>query len=232
MLHVFTADAFESDVHGETRPEKTLQLQVFSEMMAIDHDRAITTMKAWAKFIDLASRTRSEPFETLEEYLPVRAVDVGQLYAFRYLDVRKTYTNLVLSFCFGTITFAMALTIPASELDMCMRLTRPAYEATGLVNDLYSWQKERLDAEINGQNYVFNAIWVIMQENDSSEQGAIEICQKKIRQLIGDFDVSVNRVRGSGISQDALQYLDAVRLSHVGNLVWSIYSPRYSCLSP
>jgi hypothetical protein len=76
MFAVHTTESTNSD---HVRPERVLQLQIFAEMIAIDHDRAIVTMEAWAKFIDLASRTRVEPFDTLEEYLPNRAIDAGEL---------------------------------------------------------------------------------------------------------------------------------------------------------
>jgi hypothetical protein len=79
MLHVFRDDALNEKVADKVRPEKRLQAQILAEMMAIDRTRAITTMKAWAQFVELASRTRSEPFETLDEYLPSRAIDAGEL---------------------------------------------------------------------------------------------------------------------------------------------------------
>jgi hypothetical protein len=125
------------------------------------------------------------------------------------------------------LTFAMALTIPAAELDECMRLARPGYEAISLTNDLYSWRKERVDAEKAGQDYVFNAIWVVMKERQCSELVATDICRQEIRRRIAQFDANVESARHSGFSNDTVTYLEAVRLSHVGNLVWSIYCPRY-----
>ncbi|SCO42914.1 uncharacterized protein FFMR_07074 [Fusarium fujikuroi] len=41
------------DVLARYRPEKKLQTQIFSEMMDIDQRRAITTMKAWASFVQI-----------------------------------------------------------------------------------------------------------------------------------------------------------------------------------
>jgi hypothetical protein len=125
------------------------------------------------------------------------------------------------------LTFAMALTIPPNDLDECMRLARPGYEAISLTNDLYSWRKERVDAEQAGQDYVFNAIWVVMKERQCSEQKAIDICKQVVRERIAQFDANVENARHSRLSQDTVKYLEAVRLSHVGNLVWSIYCPRY-----
>jgi hypothetical protein len=31
-----------------------------------------------------------------------------------------------------------------------------------------------------------------------------------------------------GLSRDTVTYLEAVRCSYIGNLVWSIYCPRYN----
>jgi hypothetical protein len=125
------------------------------------------------------------------------------------------------------LTFAMALTIPPSENERCMQLARPGYEAISLTNDLYSWRKERIDAASAGQDYVFNAIWVIMRERSCSEETAIRICKQEIRRHIAEFNCNVDSARNMGLSVDTIKYLEAVRLSHVGNLVWSIYCPRY-----
>jgi hypothetical protein len=48
-------------------------------MISIDPGRAVTSMKAWAMFVQLASRTRVQPFETMAEYLPSRIIDAGEL---------------------------------------------------------------------------------------------------------------------------------------------------------
>lgn len=125
------------------------------------------------------------------------------------------------------LTFGMALTIPDSELDLCMQLARPGYAAISLSNDLYSWRKERKDAEAAGQDYVFNAIWVIMRERKCSEAEAMLVCKDEIKKYIAEYDKVVKRAKDMSLSKDTLAYLEAVRLSHVGNLVWSIYCPRY-----
>jgi len=59
---------------------KRIQSQILKEMMAIDEHRAITTMKSWQKYIQVvSSRQRSEPFAHLEEFLPYRISDAGEL---------------------------------------------------------------------------------------------------------------------------------------------------------
>ena len=181
------------------------------EMMAIDKDRAIISMKAWSTFIQLSSsRQRTEAFSSLEEYLPYRIIDAGEM------------------IWFGTVTFGMALTIPDSEMELCKHLTRPAFAAISLTNDLYSWKKEYRDAQRDGMPHVINAIWVLMRELSVSEAEAMEICRLRIKQYVADYHKVLQDVECDGtMSVDLKKYIDALQYSLSGNLVWSIYSPRY-----
>ncbi|KAJ3576077.1 hypothetical protein NPX13_g3816 [Xylaria arbuscula] len=210
MLDAFGDSALDRRVNVKSGPEKRLQAQMLSEMMALDPTRATTSMKAWAKFVQLASRTRSLPFDTLEEYVPSRVIDAGEL------------------IWFGTLTFGMALTIPDDEYEMCMEMARPGYAALGLTNDLFSWEKEKHDATKAGLDYVFNAIWVIMKERSATEAEAKKICSREIKKHVTTFKQIVEETRhNSCLSQDLRTYLEAVLYSISGNLVWSIYCPRY-----
>ena len=59
---------------------RQIQSQIAREMMVIDKERGLTTMKLWQKFVQVtASRQRSEPFAGLVEYLPYRISDAGEL---------------------------------------------------------------------------------------------------------------------------------------------------------
>jgi hypothetical protein len=122
----------------------------------------------------------------------------------------------------------MALTIPDNEHALCMELARPGYAALGLTNDLYSWEKERREAELQGQDYVFNVIWVIMKERSVTEDEAKGICAELVREYIDEYRDIVERTReNTALSKDTRAYIEAVLLSIMGNLVWSIYCPRY-----
>ncbi|KAL1849159.1 hypothetical protein Daus18300_013364 [Diaporthe australafricana] len=210
MLDAFGSTVLDEDVKPTMRPEKVLQSRILSEMISIDRQRAITAMKAWASFVQLASRTRTAPFETLAEYVPARVIDAGEL------------------FWFGTLTFGMALTIPDDEYNICMELARPGYAVLGLTNDLYSWEKERCAAELADQDYVFNAVWVIMQERSVDEEEAKKLCAEEIRKYAADFCQIVENIKHEKtLSKDSRAYIEAVKFSCIGNLVWSIYCPRY-----
>lgn len=61
--------------------QKKIQSQILAEMVALDKERALTTMESWATFIQLStSRQRSRPFASLEEYLPYRIIDAGEMW--------------------------------------------------------------------------------------------------------------------------------------------------------
>lgn len=122
----------------------------------------------------------------------------------------------------------MALTIPESEYDQCMKLARAGYAALGLTNDLYSWDKEKRDAKQARQDYVFNAIWVIMQEKHVTEEAAKTICAEEVKRYMTEYCSTVKSAKGDpSLSRDLKTYLEAVLYSCSGNLVWSIYCPRY-----
>lgn len=59
---------------------KQIQSQIFNEMMAIDTPKALTTISLWQEYVKkAASRQRSEPFTTLDEYLPYRMTEAAEL---------------------------------------------------------------------------------------------------------------------------------------------------------
>lgn len=122
----------------------------------------------------------------------------------------------------------MGLTIPDDELDICMELARPGYAVLGLTNDLYSWEKERRAAKRANQDYVFNAVWVIMQERSVDEQKAKAICAEEIQKYAAEYCQIVEDTKENlELSKDVRIYIEAVKFSCIGNLVWSIYCPRY-----
>ncbi|KAI0555659.1 isoprenoid synthase domain-containing protein [Xylaria curta] len=210
ILDTFKDEALSSDIGPATRPEKRIQAQILSEMMTIDSSQAITSMEAWAKFVQMAAETRKTPFKTLESYVPARVIDAGEL------------------FWYGLLTFGMGITIPENERELCMKLAKPGYTAMALTNDLYSWEKERIAAENLGRNYVFNAIWVIMEERAMNESEAKSICSDEIRNYMADYEQVVETAKNNQkLSKELRKYLEAVLFSCVGNAVWSIYCPRY-----
>ena len=126
------------------------------------------------------------------------------------------------------VTFGMALTIPEHEAELCKQLVGPVFAAISLTNDLFSWEKERDAAERDGYPHVVNAIWVMMREHSITELEAQKLCREKIKEYVDDsVRVSKDTSRNTDISLDLRKYVEALQYSLSGNLVWSIYCPRY-----
>lgn len=54
--------------------------QILREMMAIDPERAMVVAKSWATGVQHSSRRQGDTnFNTLEEYIPYRSLDVGYM---------------------------------------------------------------------------------------------------------------------------------------------------------
>lgn len=60
--------------------KRKIAAQILREMMAIDPERAIVVAKSWAAGVQHSSRREEDAqFNTLEEYIPYRALDVGYM---------------------------------------------------------------------------------------------------------------------------------------------------------
>jgi ophiobolin F synthase len=82
MEAAFLEGARTGSIGSQNSGKRVIQALILKEMMAIDAERALTTMKGWAEFLRLAGgREHSKHFATLEEYIPYRSLDVGKWYA-------------------------------------------------------------------------------------------------------------------------------------------------------
>jgi hypothetical protein len=136
-------------------------------------------------------------------------------------------------FWYGLVTFAMGLTLPEEEVPLSKKLGTPFWVALVLTNDLYSWEKERDDAARAGQSQVMNAIWVLMQEHSMTEVEAQAHCRKLIKENVSNAAQIVKQTKDdTSLSLDLRQYIEALMYSVKGNLVWSIYCPRYHSDEP
>ncbi|KAH7048409.1 isoprenoid synthase domain-containing protein [Macrophomina phaseolina] len=191
--------------------KRYVQAQMLLEMMAIDKPRALVAMKAWAEFAELASgREHFTDFASLDQYIPYRILDVGEM------------------FWFGMLTFGMGLTIKEEEIEECRLLSRDAYIIFGLQNDLYSWDKEVAAAEKIGQKHVVNAVYVIMKEHGVGVDDAKQICRRVILEHEAKYIKTLREVeKRTDLSHDLKRFVEALQYSSTGNVLWSVLCPRY-----
>ncbi|KAJ4387227.1 hypothetical protein N0V93_007816 [Gnomoniopsis smithogilvyi] len=218
MMSVFLEAArtgtIDSSKKSDARLEgkKRIQTQLFLEMLSIDPKCAKTTMKSWARFVEVGSSRQHETrFIELSKYIPYRIMDVGEM------------------FWFGLVTFALGLNIPDHELDLCRELMANAWVAVGLQNDIWSWPKELDAAKHHGKDHVVNAIWVLMQEHKTDVGEAMQICRNLIVEYVAKYIKVIEATRNDeSISLDLRKYLDAMLYSISGNVIWSLECPRYN----
>lgn len=132
-------------------------------------------------------------------------------------------------FWYGLVTFALGLHIPENELELCRKLTAPAWISVALQNDLWSWPKERDAAEKLGQTHVINALWVLMQKRQVGIEAAEEICRELIKQYVVEYrKIWEENQFNESISLDLRKYMECMLYSISGNVVWSLGCPRYN----
>ena len=76
----FTQGAETGKIEKATSGKRAIQAKIALQMLALNKQQAITTMKAWAKFAELGSgRQHQTHFKTEAEYITYRMVDIGTM---------------------------------------------------------------------------------------------------------------------------------------------------------
>lgn len=130
----------------------------------------------------------------------------------------------------------MGLTIPPEEKDECVRLTRAAWLAAFLTNDVQSWEKEwkkeyqnQLDSNCTGEApHMVNGVWVLMKQDSIDVQEAIARVLQKVKFFVAEF-VDIVRVihNREDLSHDARCLVEVAQYMVSGNLIWGASTPRY-----
>ncbi|KAL9622288.1 MAG: hypothetical protein Q9160_003299 [Pyrenula sp. 1 TL-2023] len=186
--------------------KRKIAAQFLREMTVIDRERARVVAKSWAAAVQHSSRRQEETdFNTLEEYIPYRILDVGYM------------------LWHGLLTFSCAITIAKEEEGVIKELLTPALITVSLVNDLYSFAKERNDKNVQ------NAVWVIMKERNCSEEEAREICKQRIRVETDKYIQVVKDTKARmDLSDDVKRYVESMQYTLSGNASWCTQCPRYN----
>ncbi|PGH21525.1 hypothetical protein AJ80_03193 [Polytolypa hystricis UAMH7299] len=186
--------------------KRQIVTQIIREMMAIDPERAMTVAKSWASGVRHSGRRKEDTtFRTLEEYIPYRALDVGYM------------------LWHGLVTFGCAITVPDDEEEEAKRLIKPALIQASLLNDLFSFEKEKNDANVQ------NAVLTVMDEHGCSEEEAREVLKKRIRVECANYVRNVKETNArTDVSDELKRYIDVMQYTLSGNAAWSTNCPRYN----
>ncbi|GFF32211.1 fusicoccadiene synthase [Aspergillus udagawae] len=185
--------------------KRQIVTQIMREMMAIDPERAMNVAKSWSSRVRHSSRRKEDTnFKTLEQFVPYRALDVGYM-----------LWN-------GLVTFGCAITVPDEEEEEAKRLIIPALIQASLLNDLFSFQKEKNDASIQ------NAVLIVMNEHGCIEE-ARDILKKRIRLECANYVHNVKETNAwVDVSDELKRYINIMQYTLSGNAAWSTNCPRYN----
>jgi len=123
----------------------------------------------------------------------------------------------------GLVTFGCAITIPDEEADEVKELLTSALITASLVNDLFSFEKERDDVNVQ------NAVLVVMKEHGCSEEEARDICKERIRLENAKYiRVVEDTKKRTDLSHDTKRYIEVMQYTLSGNVAWSNICPRYN----
>ena len=83
-MAAFEQGAATGKIENAVSGKRAIQSNIALQMMALNKEQAITTMKAWAKFAELGSgRQHQTHFKTEAEYIAYRMVDCGTMSVIR-----------------------------------------------------------------------------------------------------------------------------------------------------
>ncbi|KAM5349173.1 hypothetical protein ACJ41O_008996 [Fusarium nematophilum] len=191
---------------------KLMLAKMTQRILAMDPEPASAALALWVEWFEKgAGRRNHTQFDTLDEYLEYRILDVGKMYLT------------------GVMIFAMGLSIPSHEHPLRSDLCRPAWVALGLTNDLYSFDKELEAANRAGESHVCNALWVMMREQSIDKDEAKALCRHMIRDSVAQYVETVRSASArDDLSLDLRIFLEAVQYILSGNVVWTLGAPRYN----
>jgi fusicocca-2,10(14)-diene synthase/ophiobolin F synthase len=134
------------------------------------------------------------------------------------------------------VIFGMGLSIPEDQQQTCLELSQPSWLQNALANDWLSWDREYETATDNKQDFIKNAIWVLMNKHSITCDEAKAVCRDKAKQYAEEYAQIVRAAQArDDLCRDAKVYLDAQQFVTSGNIVWGLQSPRYNAdigLSP
>ncbi|KAM0496501.1 hypothetical protein ACHAP8_007400 [Fusarium lateritium] len=195
----------DGDIQSRESGKRHLQAWIFKSMVAIDRDRAVAAMTAWATFINTgAGCAHDTNFKTLDE------------------------------FWHALIIFGCAITIPEHEVELCHQLALPAIMSVTLTNDIWSYGKEAEAAEKSGKPGDFvNALVVLMREHNCSIEEAERLCRARNKiEVAKCLQVTKETRERTDVSQDLKDYLYHMLFGVSGNAIWSTQCRRYDMSAP
>lgn len=148
------------------------------------------------------------------------------------MALQRTLT--LLSFACAIMLFGMGILLTTEEESLLEDVIRPAYAASGLTNDYFSFDREWSEREATRKDSVppepmTNAVWLCMGWYNLSAKEAKEMVKQETMKYEEEFDTKRRAFLKANLacSDNVRKCLDGVAQMIVGNVAWSLRCPRY-----
>ena len=140
--------------------------------------------------------------------------------------------NLVSSFYPALIRFGANLHLSDSELQKSSQVESIAFRQMGVLNDVYSWEKEwkTYQSNLTVGSQPFSAVYVLAQETGLPYSACKRLLLRYCRELESVFEESVEDIRQGSNGTLRLEfegYIKGLELFTSGLEEWTKWSPRY-----
>ncbi|KAJ5746215.1 hypothetical protein N7520_011397 [Penicillium odoratum] len=204
---------------GETVPDRSISVEwmlfdTIQLMHTIDHVLAVDLVEGFCLLLQTQTNPERASIKHLGPYLECREIDVG----------RPFYTTL--------IRFGANLHIGPSGLQQTFGLESTAFRFMGILNDVYSWDKEWKAYKEHSTDGArpFSAINILAQETGLPYPACKRLMYNYCRELELVFQQSAGKIKGSAggpLLPEIEKYIKGLEYLMSGIEIWSQWTPRY-----
>ncbi|KAK4184546.1 isoprenoid synthase domain-containing protein [Podospora australis] len=192
--------------------EQQFFINFFRTLRDIDPPRAQTMLNQWHRHFteDLTNKGATG---NVEEYVSWRVHDI---------------THII---CNSLLPYAFGITLSDEEHQVLNEVSLEISKAMVLINDVFSWEKERQDADKNGEDVsaITNVVPIIMRQHSISADGAKIVSQTLCREYSQRFLKTMSQAREQQKYSSELQRcIEDQQYLQSGNMIWSIDCTRYN----
>ncbi|KAF2638098.1 Aristolochene synthase in complex with 12,13 Difluorofarnesyl diphosphate [Massarina eburnea CBS 473.64] len=197
--------------HDASIPLEYMWHDIWESMSALDAELAEAVKEPVFVFLRATTDRERGRKPTFGAYLKYREGDVGQ------------------QLLAALVRFSMGLHLTPEEFEAVGEIDRNSARHIGVVNDIFSWEKEyRKSIETAEEGAILsNAVQVFGDEVHIPYSGAKNVLLILSREWENVHDELSQKLINNGASSDLQGYLKGLELVMSGNEYWSRRTPRY-----
>ncbi|KAE8352308.1 isoprenoid synthase domain-containing protein [Aspergillus coremiiformis] len=181
-----------------------------AELIEEDPDLGRELMQCMLYWFDAMRQTPRTSFTGLRDFLDYRTVDIA--------------APAILAF----VRFANETRLSTAENDDLRPFLALAVDHVILVNDFYSYEKEKRDFETGRCTFIVNTVHYLGESLSVEPSTAKSVALQLLAELEGQLGKELTRLRDSdSLNETQLKYACAVLEMVAGNLFYSMSAPRY-----